>query len=691
MALQQQPLYNLPLLGLLIPLIAGILLEPLLPESITGIFLISGCLFFFSAAFILHQRSSFGRNTYWLRFGLLLASILFLGTTSGHFQNIQRHKTWYGHYLPEAQLLKAKITESPQKKDHTLAIPVAVTALSTPSGWKKVKGNFKLYIYLSDSLPPYRQGDFLLLPPKLIFLKKPQQPFVFDYSAYAARNGIFHQAFLSKEEVLRIPSITSTPGFSQAIRTQLLNSIQTHIADSTTRALVEATLLNERAMLDDTLWEAYSVTGIVHIIAISGMHVTILFGLLLFTLRWWRNKQFLWIKYLVALPLIWIYVSITDFPPSAIRAAIMFTLIALGIMLNRNAQPVNTWAGAGLIMLCYNPYWLYNIGVQLSFLAVLSILIFYEPIRRLLQPPNKGLQIIWEVIAVSLAAQILVCPLVIYYFHQFPAWVLLANIPAALYSVLLMTGALLLFILDSLGLPCLWLGTCLTAITQVFHYLILHLAAITPESLRRLFIDFGDYWMMMALVVLVSLAAFRKKAIFLIGGLTTGCLLLVSFILQDIKALRQERLMVYPVSRYSLIDHYKGKQVYPYGTSQEQVPDKIKTYHLEPSRLGYRSKVIDVTKDNAGIWKIGQYSILQLTRQMKITGTVPFPVDYLVLGKDCLYDPIVWQTIFQPRQIILDGSLPRWKAIQWKAKLETMGLSVHWVLENGAWSVAPIR
>src|SRR5690606_238740 len=119
------------------------------------------------------------------------------------------------------------------------------------------------------------------------------------------------------------------------------SSLDRHIPDQDTRALTAAILLNRRAHLEDGLLQAYSATGITHIIAISGMHVSLLFGLFLILLKWIRHKKHEWIKYLLAIPIVWGYILLTGLPPSAVRAGIMFSFLAFGIALRKSANPIN--------------------------------------------------------------------------------------------------------------------------------------------------------------------------------------------------------------------------------------------------------------------------------------------------------------------------------------------------------------
>lgn len=681
-----------PFLLLLLPFVSGIMLYHYIPAIRQPLLLGGLLLFSFLLALSLHLVKATSTAVSYGRSLFLCLMMCSLACVMANRQDIEQQPLWYAHTLSEAEAFQVVVKQAPETKPRTLYLPVAVTAYRAGQNWRPAIGQFKLYIYLNDSIRNYKAGEALLLPNKLAPIANPGNPFNFDYAAYARRNGFYHQAFLPETEVVRMGSRNVERSSLSRVSASMLGHIQDNIRDSTTRALVSAILLNERTLLDDDLWQAYAATGIVHIIAISGMHVVMLFSVLQFLLSWIRHKKWAWAKYLLALPLVWAYIAITDYPPSAIRAALAFTLVTLSVGTARRGNTLNSWAAAALLMLLYQPDWLYDVGVQLSFLAVLSILLFYLPLRNLYKPRQAFVKIIWETVAVSMAAQILVFPLVIYYFHQFPVWVLLVNIPAALYSFVLMVGALLLCLLAAIGLPCLWLGQLLVFCTQGFHHIIWFFARYTPASMRALFLDELDFWLMTGTVIIFCLWCFRRQGRLLIAALSSCCLLLVSFIIQDWQAMRQSRFVVYNAPHMSLAERYEGKQVMALYDHTDSIDRKTWQYTLLPAHLGYRSsKQAKGLSPSGNIQLIGNYSLLYLQGSYACTRPTSFPVDYLVLTNQCRFQPELWLQVFRPRKIILDGSLPRWKAIKWKSELAVYQVPVHWVQEDGAFIVSASR
>lgn len=671
-----------PFLPLLIALGMGIMLQSCL-TALTPLYWLFLLCATVMIALLIHLRKSAGNYAGPIRMLSLLLSFLLLGGALSSLQDIRQRRDWYGHYLSQSDALTVTIADLPQQKENSIRLTVTVTGVHCRGYWINTKGPVQLYVFKGKGLPAFRQGQVLLIPSRLVPLKPSGNPYAFDYARYAARQGLFHQAFLPAAEVRILQQGSGNESWLAAWRRQLQQCLETQVKDSTTRSLIAATVLNERAGLDQNLWKAYSVTGIVHIIAISGMHIALLAAFTLFLLQLLPSPRLKSIKYLVAVTVAWLYVALTGFPPSAVRAAVMFMIGSAGLLLQKDSHPVNIWAATGFLLLCYNPYWLYDTGVQLSFLAVLSILLCYGPIRNWYLPRHRFMRWLWDALAVSIAAQVLVAPLVIYYFHQFPFLGLLANLPAALFSMLLLYGAVCLFLLYITGIPCLWLGKALSLLTTGFNKLIQLLADCTPSRMQQLYIDSFEYWLMMLVIVLLCLFFRYKKNLYFFAGLAGSLLLLADMIAKDQVALRQQRVVVYNTSRNSLADVFHGKQTIPVYTGSESNP-KDEAYTLLPARLGFRAMHI-IPPSSGQMYLVAGARILFLNNCAQLRQGTGFPVDFLVVSARCAFEPEAWYNVFHPKMIIIDGSLSRRKALQWRERLHAAGARVHWVQEDGAW------
>ncbi|MBM6993756.1 MAG: ComEC/Rec2 family competence protein, partial [Prevotella sp.] len=254
------------------------------------------------------------------------------------------------------------------------------------------------------------------------------------------------------------------------LRQQLLTRYRLLGLDDQQLAVVAAMTLGDKSMVSQTTRNDYSVSGASHVLALSGLHLGIIYALL--TLLLGRSRRWRWLSQGVVLMAIWMYVVLVGLPPSAIRSATMLTLCSVCIVVGRQQVSVNTLAFAALVMLVSHPLNLWDVGFQMSFMAVLAILVYHRPLYHLLTPQNPLVRWSWGLAVVSVSAQIGTAPLVIYYFGRFSCYFLLTNFVVIPVATLILYGAVAML----LCAPFL-------ALQRVVASLLLHLAALLNTSL----------------------------------------------------------------------------------------------------------------------------------------------------------------------------------------------------------------
>ena len=254
-------------------------------------------------------------------------------------------------------------------------------------------------------------------------------------------------------------------------RNELLERLSDHGVDGSVYAVVAAMTLGDKSQLTNELRKTYAITGASHILALSGLHLGIIYTLLSLLLsrrRWWIVSQ------VVIIVCIWLYVFLVGMTVSVVRSAVMITVYALLSLGYRDKMSVNTLAFAAIVMLLFNPLSLFDVGFQLSFLAVLAILLFYPLFEGVWPQPflmdHRVFKWLWTMLSVSCAAQIGVAPLIVYYFGRFCCFFLLTNllvVPAAtliLYLSLVVLlipslAYLLIYMVDTLNHLLTWVAT----------------------------------------------------------------------------------------------------------------------------------------------------------------------------------------------------------------------------------------
>ena len=206
-----------------------------------------------------------------------------------------------------------------------------------------------------------------------------------------------------------------------------------------------ALILGDKSMLDSEIRNAFTATGAMHALAVSGLHVGIILPIFLgfFKIfgKFIKRKQ----AVIIVVGILWIYALLTGFSPSVIRAVFMFSVLALAQVTGRNYNPVNTLFFTAFILLLFQPLYLFDIGFQLSYIAMLGIFTFNKKVNKWIPTKNKFAKFFWEGTAVGLSAQFMTVPLSLYYFHQFPNYFALANLGIMLFSGLILGAGIALF------------------------------------------------------------------------------------------------------------------------------------------------------------------------------------------------------------------------------------------------------
>jgi competence protein ComEC len=281
-------------------------------------------------------------------------------------------------------------------------------------------------------------GDKISLVSPLKTIKNKGNPGEFNSEYFWKSKGITKIGFVPNKAFIKLGnSISWIDKWTLKSRNYLGGILNQHFKDQEL-ALVQALILGDRSYLDYETTSAFGNSGAMHVLAVSGLHIGIILQMILFLLKGFSKfiskKQAL----LLALLIIWIYTFISGLSASVLRSTFMFSVLAISQVSGKTYNQTNGLFFTGFILLIINPFFLFDIGFQLSFLAMIGIFWFYQPISKSWYIKNKWLRKVWEGTAVGLAAQITTVPLTLFYFHQFPNYFILTNI-----GLMLSTGLIL--------------------------------------------------------------------------------------------------------------------------------------------------------------------------------------------------------------------------------------------------------
>ncbi|HTN17205.1 MAG TPA: ComEC/Rec2 family competence protein, partial [Chitinophagaceae bacterium] len=509
-----------PALRVLIPLVVGIVLYdqgyPVIPANWSIAIL---CIIVLLAGYAtLH----FLKIRNWAPAFVLQLLLVGMGILLCYASDDSRCPYWMGKKTVATQQLMGVVRQQPRQKQSTLKIEVSAVLVLGPEGAVPASGNALVYLYKTQDSLQLNKGDTILIPHEWQPIQSAGNPFGLNYPRYCRRKNIHLQQFTDRVVVWGRQAPSSVP-IPEQLRQRSLSIIKRYIPDHTAAALLEAMLVGDERNIDPDMRQAYSDTGIIHIVSISGAHIAILFFAISFGFRRLGLRKHAWIQHAATIALIWFYITIAGLPVPAIRAATMFTILTAGHMSSRQHNPLNQLFVTAVVMLLVQPMWLFSIGFQLSFVAVLSLILFYKPLLALWPVQNKILAFLAQSLAASIAAEILVAPLVAYYFHSFPLMFLATNLVAGLTMSLILCLGLLLLLLAKISLVAQGLAAVIVFISGIVHHMIRLADQVDVAFFKTLFIS---PILLLALYLLVLCGCkLSKSRVALWGAL--GCLLFI--------------------------------------------------------------------------------------------------------------------------------------------------------------------
>lgn len=500
-------------------------------------------------------------------------------------------KNYFGN--KRYQHLKVWINDEPQQAKSTLQFTANVMAIYHDQKIEKASG--KVLITLkTDSLHPisYRYGEELIISAECTPIQPPFNPGEFDFKAWLAIKNIDQQAFTTQKRVIKTGFNRGNPilKYALALRKTQIEVYKRVLKDKEAFAVASTLILGYRADLSSETLSSYSKTGTIHALSVSGMHVGIIYIVLNWLLRFLDKKRSLSIlKVAVICTLIWFYSLLTGFSPSILRSAIMLTVYILAKSFNKHTNGYNILAFTAFCMLINNPFLIWDVGFQLSFLAVLGLIYLHPKIYKWLYFKQGWADWIWSSIALSIAAQMATFPLSIYYFHQFPLYFIFSNLFILLPITLLMY----------LGISILLFK--LYFLAPIFEWLIIFMnnglkwiANLPFSGINQIWIDKIQLFLLsLALILgLIAVANYKKHALLLSFALFF--IFQTSLSLKTINIKQQQKIIFFSLQKDYAAAFINAKNAIV--LSNLNPSDKNFQFYIQPTLDQFSIKNIHIIK-----------------------------------------------------------------------------------------------
>lgn len=641
----QYKLSHLPLLKIVLPLIAGILCFNFLDISfsILLIFAILLLLILIISHFTIENTSSKKLNAV-----IVYAFIFAVGglmTANKKFSNQENHFSEY-----KAEFSKGIIVKPLEEKEKTFKTVIAIHKIIDSTNIEKnADGNLLVYIQKDSSLSNLEIGDEVLLHFKSKAVDAPKNIGQFDYKNYLQYKSIFQQQYITKNEITVLQKHKSlfVKRHANSISLWVQSVLRKYIPTQENFALADGILLGHRADIDVELYNAFANTGILHILSVSGLHVGIIYGMLVFLLSFIKdkNKKIKIAKFIFTLGFIWMFTFVTGFSAACVRAAILFSLLNYGKLNKEYVNNLNVLCGAALLQLLIDPNNVFDIGFQLSYLAMLGLFIFYKPIYALYYSSNWLVDKIWSLWSASIAAQLFTVPLSIYYFGNFPTYFLLANIFAIPLSavILWLSVALIPFsLIPFLGNIIGWLDSF---VISLFIQLTWFFSNLPLGKLFNLYISKWQLLILFVAILCLTFFVIKRNAKFSIACLSLFLVTIFISYSYNIQQTKKQELVLYSVPKnFVLAVNNNGKQnIFTKDTLDEKAFSfSIKNSHrifriddYQTVLLDDSLKTDDVLTDKDLLFVQNKSFYFLKKDNTRKAFVKPLQIDYLVLSDNC--------------------------------------------------------
>jgi len=486
---------------------------------------------------------------------------------------------------------------------------------------------------------------------QIIILVKPQKiknmgnPFEFDYRTMMQNKAIYFSVYLSPETYRKTGiKIYRLIYLAEHVRDKLMALLNATKIEKEERAVLSALTLGYRAELDPETLDCFVDTGTIHVLSVSGLHVALIFFIISFLLTGINKGKFGTVIYpVIIIIFLWFYAFITGFSPSVQRSTVMFTFVIIGNILRRPINIYNSLSASALVLILLDPNVLFDVGFQLSYLAVFGIVLLQPPIANMIQVKNKILIWLWSMFTVSVAAQLITFPLSILYFNQFPNFFWLSNyfvIPATTFVIWLTFG---FFILSSVPV----IPDLLAQLIQFTMHLMLSLLkwiSTLPHAVSEgIVFSHIQTWIIYGLIAAFVIYSFSKNKTWLFGGLILLITFQISTLWTKSDLFNQKAVYVYN-SKNTLIHFINGRSNYVVMNGRNPVSEQeikmIKSVcnHLilEKPHFFQQKAMNDL---NAFDLKISDQSIRFLNCRINLTNQLEFNIQGSDLSKFRMCNP----------------------------------------------------
>lgn len=572
------------------------------------------------------------------------------------------------------------LLDNPQVRTKSVRVEAEVRFLNANYSWWSTNEKMLVYFDLKDTLASNLcYGSLLAVNFVPQPVPAPGNPNQFDFKKYLSDRGVNYTAYIKPEGWVHIGNDgLAIKKKALLLRDKLVLLFKSFGLSGNELAVASALTLGYQDLLDDELRQVYSSSGAMHILSVSGLHVGILYVLLSFLLSFLnRNTLARALKALVLLSFLWFFALLTGLPPCVQRSALMFSFLVVSDFFKRKSNIYNTLAASAFVLLVINPYNLLDVGFQLSYLAVISIVFFYPYIYKLIYVKNWALDKIWSLVAVSIAAQFGTFSISLFYFNQFPNYFLLANLIAIPLSTIALYLSVLLILVSPFNIIANFVGKVFSISVSMLNHGLEYVEKLPYSVSDGIHITALQMFIILGATITLSIYLTTKRYKYIFIALSLFIVFLGLNLGSYIKKEKSKEFIVFNINKKSLIGFRVSNDVLfiDEDSSRNQFTDKynffIKGYLSSMGAIRdykvIRPQFNEMIRNQS--FEIKHRQGVSIINFINKTIVIPFnktldkyssnhrlSVDYLIINRNY---PVRIFDFFQPKMVIIDSSVPK--------------------------------
>ncbi len=659
-------LAQLPALRLLFPIICGIYLAnyyPFLDISNWIVTILCAC--FILILYLNYQYKKLGGSKIKRLVGYLIYGWILL--FSYHQTLLTQQINNQNHFSKiKGEFITVMVDEQVQNKNGISRVKVRVKNVLDSTGIFPTKGNL-LLAYKTAGIETLYYGDELIIPINYREITGPQNPYEFDYKTYLSHKNIYHQQFIQAIELKRISSDNGNAFIATtfAIRNTCIETYKSSIKNPDHAALISAFILGYRSDLSNETKGIFANTGTMHLLAVSGLHVGILFLLINLCLTFLdKTKTGRIYKAIIFVSLLSFYAMLTGLSPAVCRASLMLGLIVVSRAFSRAANSYNSIAVAAIIMLFINPLSIFEVGFQLSFIAVTGIIFFQPKIYALWISKWWIMDKIWALASTAIAAQLATTAISIYYFHQFPNYFLLANIPAVPLAGFILYSGLAVLLFSPFPFLANLLGALTSFLLGILELILKSVSNLPGVITTDLWISNWQFLILYVIMCCLTIAIMYKQKQFLFTSIFCLMLFLIGSSYQIIENSKRKAVMIAAIQGKTAITFIANKNAYLF--LSDDITEQQISYSLKPTLSKFGIKRIikineaDIFEDEILYKNKNIIQFMDKKYAIVSNSSVNFDkqleVDYVILSQNPKVNLEILQKQFSFNELIVDNS-----------------------------------